>query len=177
MTLGESFSSLGFSFHCKISILEFSGTQRCRCFSDPESLLKGNNSIKAYFTYHKIYPFQVYNSMIFSKFTNLCNHHHKSVLEHFYHSNKSFVCVCVCVLSCIRLFVTYQASPSVEFSRQGYWSELPFPPPGYLPNPGTESTSAAAPALAGSFFTTVLPAQVNPHSHPLPQATSSIYTF
>ena len=45
--------------------------------------------------------------------------------------------------------------PSVHgFSRQEYWSELPFPSPGDLPNPGIESTS---PTLAGGFFTTKLP--------------------
>ena len=33
------------------------------------------------------------------------------------------------------------------FSRQEYWSGLPFPPPGYLPNPGIEPTSAASPVL------------------------------
>ena len=38
------------------------------------------------------------------------------------------------------------------FSRQEYWSGLPFPPPGHLPDPGIESVS---PALAGRFFTTV----------------------
>ena len=47
------------------------------------------------------------------------------------------------VLSCVRLFVTpwtaaYQAPLSVGFSRQGYWSGLPFPSPGHLPNPGIE---------------------------------------
>ena len=34
--------------------------------------------------------------------------------------------------------VAYQAPPSMEFSRQEYWSGLPFPSPGDLPNPGTE---------------------------------------
>ena len=38
-----------------------------------------------------------------------------------------------------------------EFSRQGYWSGLPFPSPGDLSNPGIEPTS---PALAGGFFIT-----------------------
>ena len=38
--------------------------------------------------------------------------------------------------------------------RQEYWSRLPFPPPGDLPNPGIECTS---PALAGRFFTTEPP--------------------
>ena len=40
------------------------------------------------------------------------------------------------------------------FSRQEYWNGLPCPPPGDLPNPGTEPESPASPALAGGFFTT-----------------------
>ena len=35
-----------------------------------------------------------------------------------------------------------------------YWSGLPFPPPGDLPNPGSESLSPVAPALGGGFITT-----------------------
>ena len=35
----------------------------------------------------------------------------------------------------------YQAPPSMGFSRQGYWSGLPFPSPGDLPNPGIELRS------------------------------------
>ena len=37
----------------------------------------------------------------------------------------------------------HQAPLSIEFSRQEYWSGLPFPSPGHLPNLGTESTSPA----------------------------------
>ena len=40
------------------------------------------------------------------------------------------------------------------FSRQEYWSGLPCPPPGDLPNPEIEPTSLMSPALAGGFFTT-----------------------
>ena len=40
------------------------------------------------------------------------------------------------------------------FSRQEYWSGLPFPSPMDLPDPGTELTSLMSPALAGRFFTT-----------------------
>ena len=40
------------------------------------------------------------------------------------------------------------------FSRQEYWSGMPCPPPGDLPNPGIEPTSLMSPALAGGFFTT-----------------------
>ena len=64
-------------------------------------------------------------------------------------------------LSLVRLFVTlqtvlfvtprtvaYQASLSMGFSRQEYWSGLPFPSPGDLPNPGTEPGSPALEADA-----------------------------
>ena len=50
--------------------------------------------------------------------------------------------------------VTYQASLSVGFSRQEYWSGLPYPPPRDLPDPGTEPVSLKSPVLAGRFFTT-----------------------
>jgi len=40
------------------------------------------------------------------------------------------------------------------FSRQEYWSGLPCPPPGDLPNPGINPTSLMSPALVGGFFTT-----------------------
>ena len=74
-----------------------------------------------------------------------------------------FVCVCVCV--CVRacLVVSNSLHPhglepvrlllSMEFSRQEYWSGLPFPPPGDLPNPAMEHGSLASPALVGRFFT------------------------
>ena len=39
--------------------------------------------------------------------------------------------------------VARQAPPSMGFSRQGYWSGLPFPSPGHLPDPGIESRSPA----------------------------------
>ena len=50
------------------------------------------------------------------------------------------------LLSRVRLFVTrwtvaYQASPSMGFSKQEYWSGLPFPSPGDLPNPGIKPRS------------------------------------
>ena len=43
------------------------------------------------------------------------------------------------------------------FSRQEYWSGLPFPIPGDHPNPGINPTSPVSPALAGRFFTTMPP--------------------
>ena len=62
-------------------------------------------------------------------------------------------------LSRVRLLVTpwtvaHQAPLSMEFPRQEYWSGLPFPSPGDLPNPRVEPSS---PALADGFFTTAPP--------------------
>ena len=50
--------------------------------------------------------------------------------------------------------VPRQAPPSMEFSRQKYWSGLQFPSPGDVPDPGIKPVS---PALAGRFFTTEPP--------------------
>ena len=57
------------------------------------------------------------------------------------------------LLSRVRLFVTpwtrgHQAPPSMEFSRQEYWSGLPFSSPGDLPNTGIEPRSPALQADA-----------------------------
>ena len=57
------------------------------------------------------------------------------------------------LLSRVRLFATpqtvaYQATPSMGFSRQEYWSGLPFPSPGDLPDPVTELGSPALQADA-----------------------------
>ena len=62
--------------------------------------------------------------------------------------------------SCVQLFstpwiVALQAPLSMEFSRQEYWSGLPFPAPGDLSDPGIKPVSLASPTLAGGFFTTV----------------------
>ena len=70
------------------------------------------------------------------------------------------VCLCYwCLLFGVQLFVTswtiaHQAPLSMRFLRQEYWSGLPFPSPGDLPNPRIEP---ASPALAGRFFTTEPP--------------------
>ena len=44
----------------------------------------------------------------------------------------------------------------MEFSKQEYWSGLPFPTPGALSNLGIEPVSLASPALSGGFITTEL---------------------
>ena len=53
--------------------------------------------------------------------------------------------------------VARQAPLTMEFSRQEYWSGLPFPTPGDIPDLGIEPTSPVYPALAGQFFTAVPP--------------------
>ena len=57
----------------------------------------------------------------------------------------------------VRLFVTlwtvaHWAPLSMEFSRLEYWSGLPFPTLGDLPDPGIKLTSFVSPALAGRFI-------------------------
>ena len=68
--------------------------------------------------------------------------------------------MCVCVFVCMYLVasnsfatlwtIAHKAPLSMEFFRQEYWSGLPFPSPGALPDPGIKLTF---PALAGGFFT------------------------
>ena len=65
-------------------------------------------------------------------------------------------------LSRVRPFATpgtvaYQAPPSTGFSRQEYWSGLPFPSPGDLPDPGIEPRS---PALEADALTSELPGKL-----------------
>ena len=71
------------------------------------------------------------------------------------------ICVHACMLSHysrVWFFVTlwtvaHQAPLSMGLSRQEYWSGLPCPPPGDLPNQGIKTASLASPALTGRFFT------------------------
>ena len=79
------------------------------------------------------------------------------------------VCVCVCVCVCARVpvrvlggvriyaiswTVAHWALLPMEFSRQEYWSRLPFPSPGDRPNLEIEPMFPVSPALAGRFFPT-----------------------
>ena len=66
--------------------------------------------------------------------------------------SSSAYAVCTPSLNCVQLFVTlwsvaHQAPLSIGFFRQEYWSGLPFPPPGDLPDPGIKSESFVSPAL------------------------------
>ena len=73
-----------------------------------------------------------------------------------FRTNDSKYSMFIQLLSHVRHFATlwtidHQTPLSMGFSRQEYWSGLPFPSPGDLPNPVMESGS---PVLAGRFFTT-----------------------
>ena len=68
----------------------------------------------------------------------------------------------VCVLRLVQHFVipwtvACQAPLSMGFLRKEYWSGLPFPPPGDVPDPGIKPTSPVSPALTRGFFTTEPP--------------------
>ena len=72
--------------------------------------------------------------------------------------NDKIVCTLVCVqsFSHVHLFVipwtvAHHAPLSVTFSRQEYWSVLPFPTPRDLPDPEIELASLRSPALADEF--------------------------
>ena len=90
-----------------------------------------------------------------------CNIQLKSVIhtsQFFYnHSISVKECVCAHLLSRVQLFVTLwtipcQAPLSMGFSRQKYWSGLPCPLPGDLPDSGIKPMSLKSPALASGFF-------------------------
>ena len=65
-------------------------------------------------------------------------------------------------LSRVRLFATqwtvaHQAPLSMGLSRQEYWSGLPYPPPGDLPDPGINPTSPESPTLQADSLLMKLP--------------------
>ena len=73
------------------------------------------------------------------------------------HKNTKYPClktICMLMLSCSVVSdsatpwtIAHQAPLSMGFSRQEYWSGLPFPPPGDLPHPGIKPMSPASPAF------------------------------
>ena len=76
-----------------------------------------------------------------------------SLVPTYRHRLSAFYCNAVMALNRVRLFATpwtvaYQVPPSMGFSRQEYWSGLPFPSPGDLPDPGIEPRSPASQADA-----------------------------
>ena len=84
--------------------------------------------------------------------------HHTCAHTHT-HAHTSNLCVHakslqLCLTLCDLMDFSPPDSLSMGFSRQEYWSGLPFPPPGDLPNAGIEPTSLMSSALAGRFFIT-----------------------
>ena len=75
---------------------------------------------------------------------------------HMYIDRYIYMYVCLVSQACPTLWgsIAHQAPLSMEFSRQIYWSGLPFPTPGDLSSSGIEPRSPAFPELAGRFFTT-----------------------
>ena len=63
--------------------------------------------------------------------------------------------------------VTCQASLSMGFPRQRYWSGFPFPSPGDLPDPGIKLVFVVSPVLAGRFFTLHHLGSIYNHSLPM----------
>ena len=84
-----------------------------------------------------------------------CNHIYGIILPASLHA-------CMCVLSHVQLFATlwtvaHWAPLSMEFSRQEYWSGLPFLTPGDLPGPRDGSCVSCVLCIGRRFFTTVSP--------------------
>ena len=102
---------------------------------------------------------------------NLCLLHYRQILYHVTHQGSLFS-LCLLLLGGVDAYVCprsiAQSCPTLcdavdcslpdssvqGFSKQAYWSRLPFPPPADLPDPGIKPMS---PALAGRLFTTVPP--------------------
>ena len=83
--------------------------------------------------------------------------------------NLSWCPVCqLCLALCNPMDSRPQAPLSMGFSRQEYWSGLPFPTPGDFPKPQIRPMSLACPTLAGRVFTTVTPGKpVTLHNSPI----------
>ena len=77
----------------------------------------------------------------------------RQVLYHEHHLESPVLAMyCACMLSHVQLFVTlwtlaHKLPLSMGFSRQEYWSGLPFPSPGDLPDPGIEPMTPVSPAV------------------------------
>ena len=87
------------------------------------------------------------------------------------------------MLSCIQLFATSwtaarQALLSMGFSRQEYWSGLPFPTQGSFQTQGSNPhLSPVSPALAGRFLTTAPPTRMCAHTHTHTHNVSQVFFF
>ena len=73
--------------------------------------------------------------------------------EHRLHTHAHAKSVQSCLTLCDPVNCSSPTPLSMGFSRQEYWSGLPCPPPGGLPDPGIQPAFLGSPALAGRFFT------------------------
>ena len=101
--------------------------------------------------------------------TNHNGHHYLLSHKKIFTEYLSFVLCCESVSlsvvsNSLRPHGLYQAPLSMEFSRQEYWSGLPFPSPRNLPGPGVKPVP---PALRGGFFTTEPPGKPQNKEIPL----------
>ena len=118
----------------------------------PWSFPGKNTIVGCHFLVQRIFPIQG---------SNLCLLHWQADSFSTESPRKPQRMVCACVLSCfscVQLFVTqwtiaHQAPLSLGFSRQEYWSGLPCPPPGDIPDPELKLAPFTSPAQAGRFFT------------------------
>ena len=100
-------------------------------------------------------------------------------IENRYLNKYFFTDIHVCLLSCfthVQLSAApwtadHQAPLSIGFSRQECWSRLPCPPPGDLPDPGIEPTSAVSPVLQADYFT------AEPPVEPIDVQSSTVYNY
>ena len=67
------------------------------------------------------------------------------------------VCAQLYLTLCDLMDCSLEAPLSMRFFRQEYWSGLPFPLSGALPDPGIKPVAFVSAALAGRFYTTVSP--------------------
>ena len=86
------------------------------------------------------------------------------------------ICACICANSlqpfptlCSPMDHTRQAPLSMGFVRQEFWSGLPLPSPGDLPNQGTGPATLKSPALVGRFFNIAPPGKSRWHIWPHPK--------
>ena len=100
-----------------------------------------------------LYQFQMYNKVIQWMYTYMCVYICVYIYMHIHVSVYMRVLSCSVMSDALRCMHCSPPGSSVHgIFQQEYWSGLPFPPPGDLPNPETEPASLASPALVGGFY-------------------------
>ena len=144
----------------------------CLCYAETEAF---KNFLHLFLNLHEIdeiiYLLLKTQLPEYKLFFLITNHLTMGLSESSLYTALLTVCVCVCVCVCSVRIVAYQAPLSMEFSKQEYWSGLPFSSPRHLPDPAIEPASSA---LAGDFFTTPIPAK--PFFSRCRQTTIALYS-